>query len=343
MHYSAVIVGAGPGGLACAKKLAKHGVSVIVIERKPEIGSKVCAGGITWSGLIGLVPRELIERSFPQQHIKTRFQRIRISSPTPIIATVNRKKLGQCMANEAESAGASFLTSSYLQSIEKNTVKVLNKTTGKVRTFSFDYLIGADGSQSVVRKYLKVPSEKAGIGINFQISQIRKNMEWHLNTTYFLNGYGWIFPHGDTTSIGAYVDKEVMPARLLKENLLKWGADHGINLQSEKCAAELINYDYQGWDFGNIFLVGDAAGFASALTGEGIYPAIVSGETVAEKILNPHCDLSRLNRMIKKQKTFRRLVKLTGKNSFICSFLAEMGLILLRLKILKFQHLEMGH
>ena len=46
------------------------------------------------------------------------------------------------------------------------------------------------------------------------------------------------------------------------------------------------DYDYKGHRFKNKFLVGDAGGFASGLTGEGIYFAIKSGEDVAKQILN---------------------------------------------------------
>ena len=35
--FSVVIVGAGPGGLACARILAEHGLDVLVLERKHVI------------------------------------------------------------------------------------------------------------------------------------------------------------------------------------------------------------------------------------------------------------------------------------------------------------------
>ena len=67
MHVHTLIVGAGPGGLACATVLAGNGKDVLVTERKKRIGPKVCAGGITWSGLISRVPANLAEKSFPLQ------------------------------------------------------------------------------------------------------------------------------------------------------------------------------------------------------------------------------------------------------------------------------------
>ena len=99
MHFHTVIVGAGPGGLACARILGEHGIQTPVIERHETIGAKVCAGGITWGGLISRVPQDLAEKSFPVQHIITRLQKVRIEEPTPIIATVNRIKLGTIWPN----------------------------------------------------------------------------------------------------------------------------------------------------------------------------------------------------------------------------------------------------
>ncbi len=99
-----LIVGGGPGGLACAADLAAGGVRVLLAERKAKIGAKVCAGGITWNGLIRLVPEALIEAAFPEQHIVTGRQRAVVAEANPIVATVNRERLGQWMAQRAAAA-----------------------------------------------------------------------------------------------------------------------------------------------------------------------------------------------------------------------------------------------
>ena len=105
-----LIVGGGPGGLACAADLAAGGVRVLLAERKAKIGAKVCAGGITWNGLIRLVPEALIEAAFPEQHIVTGRQRAVVAEANPIVATVNRERLGQWMAQRAAAAGADLRT-----------------------------------------------------------------------------------------------------------------------------------------------------------------------------------------------------------------------------------------
>jgi menaquinone-9 beta-reductase len=342
MKYSAVIIGAGPGGLSCATNLAQNGVKTLVIERKETPGPKVCAGGITWSGLISRVPEDLIEASFPKQYIYSKLQEICVSSSSPIIATINRLKFGQFMAKQATDNGVTILTNTTVRSIGDKSLVVYNSQSLKTESIEFEFLIGADGSLSKVRKHLNIPTEHMGIGINYQLPFKRVKMEWHLNTKYFKNGYGWIFPHSNSISIGAYVDKNIMSAKLLKENLVVWAAKQEIDLSKYQCSAEYINYDFRGWDFGKTFLIGDAAGFASALTGEGIYPAIISGETVAEKILNPNCNTSEIDDMIIKQKRFQKMVEVTGRSKLHSSILAELGLLMLRSKILDFRYLEMA-
>ena len=115
-----------------------------------------------------------------------------------------------------------------------------------------------------------------------------------------------------------------------------------FDLRNAKCSAGLINYDYRGWQFGNTFLVGDAAGFASALTGEGIYPAIISGESAAQRILEPSCSLERIQNLEKKQKRFSNMVELTSKSGLLSSTLSEIGALALRTKMIDFTVLEMG-
>ena len=94
MTHDVVIVGAGPAGLACAGILARGGLKVLVLERKPQPGPKVCAGGITGSGLINRIPASLEERRFHRQSIFTPQQQVCLSSTAPMIATVGGTTTG---------------------------------------------------------------------------------------------------------------------------------------------------------------------------------------------------------------------------------------------------------
>ncbi|WP_417910062.1 NAD(P)/FAD-dependent oxidoreductase [Candidatus Electronema sp. PJ] len=332
-----LIIGAGPGGLACAKILAEQGRKVIVLERRQEIGPKVCAGGITREGLLRLVPESLIDQSFCEQHVFSSCQKTVVREQKPILATISRKALGQWMAERAQQAGAEILTGMKVSAIEGLRVVVDNH-----KVFTCTQLIGADGANSLVRRSLGLPAVHRGTGINFQLPGTYERMEWHLNAQNFGCGYAWIFPHKETVSVGAYSPQSDMSAGRLKRNLLRWAADRGFQLKELPCQAALINYDYRGHCFGPVWLIGDAAGLSSGLTGEGIYPAVISGETVARQILDPRSSNQDLLAMIRRQKQHRQVINLSGQHPSCAFVLMELLLLLLRSKLLPFQALEMA-
>ncbi len=343
MFFDVVIVGAGPGGLACAEITASKGLTTLVLERKQTLGKKVCAGGITWNGLLKKVPKEISEKQFPDQYIFTRHQKTCVSSPTPIIATVNREHLGQQMAHNARTAGAEIRLGCQVISINNDSISYLDKSIKKSKQVTFSYLVGADGSSSFVRRHLGLPSVDIGVGINFQLPVDYQEMQWHLDSSLFGSGYAWIFPHKETVSVGAYADSRVMKAKVLKKNLISWGEKFGFQLSLYKGQAEFINFDYRGYRFNNVFLIGDAAGLASGLTGEGIYPAIISGEAVAALIAKPGFNPLELERLIKNHGRHRIMVSIAGKNAFLSTVLAELATFCLKKKLIDFSAVEMAH
>lgn len=334
--FEVIIVGGGPGGLSCASALAEAGVRVMLLERRKTIGRKVCAGGITWDGLIRRVPEHLIERSFTEQRIFSNWQSVRFRRKSPIIATVNRERLGQWMRDEAVNAGAEVRTGCNVREIRDQKIIATDEQGGTL-TLGWDHLVGADGSSSMVRRYLNIPAEKMGVGMNYQAPGAYEHMEWHLNTSLFRNGYGWIFPHRETVSIGAYRPQTGIPPVRFKKRLLGWAESRGFHLDEVPAQAELINFDYRGFEFGRVWLVGDAAGLASGLTGEGIHPAIVSGESVARKIIDPNFPAIEIARMVSKQRRHQHIIDLAAKNATSCTLLMETLVLLLRLRLINFQ------
>ncbi len=344
--FDAVIIGAGPGGLRCATILARHGRKVLILERNSVIGPKVCAGGIPYHALAELtIPLEIQEASFPTQLIRTPWQQARVRFPAPVITTVNRERLGAWQLAEARQAGVMIRAGAAVTAINGTQVEV-----GTER-IAYRVLIGADGSASMVRRYLGLGTRRLGVGINYQLPGSWPEMEWHLDPALFGSGYAWIFPHRSSTSIGAYADRNDLSAATLHQRLQTWATARGIDLTphrgsldgggSNKARAALINFDYQGWNFSPVFLVGDAAGLASGFTGEGIFPAIVSGETVARTILDPAYLPTRLQRLLQRQQLHNRLQKFYTGNKVICQISLEMLVLAIRLKLVGFEVLEM--
>lgn len=342
MHFDVVIVGAGPGGLACAKSCASLGLTTLVLEKQSQLGKKVCAGGITWNGLIKNMETDISEKKFSKQHIVTKFQRIVIEEEQPIIATVNRQTLGRFMADKALEAGAEIREGAQVISLEKNSL-IYSSTSSKFQeTVRFSYLVGADGSSSIVRRYLKLPVVDFGIGIHYQLPWDKSRMEWHLDSTLFSSGYSWVFPHRNNASIGAYAHSSAIGAKALKDNFHYWCDRNNIRLDRQKCQAERINFDYRGYRFDNFFLVGDSAGLASGLTGEGIYPAIVSGNSIASIIAKPDYRPKELDRLISNNIKHKKMVKLATKNKLLSTLLTEIIVLCLRARLVGFDIAEMA-
>lgn len=342
--YHTIIVGAGPAGLACATILARHGCQVLVLERNQTIGPKVCAGGIPHNSVKRLgLPDQLLEKSFPVQYLSTPRQKAKIKSLKPIITTINRQKLGGFMLARAQKAGAIIWTNATVKKVTDSHVYINTPLSGgQDDRLAYRYLVGADGSSSIVRKFLNLPINHVGVGIQYQVPGNFSEMEWHFSPEIFHSGYAWIFPHKDGASIGAYADRKDISPHLLQQNFLAWAKTKNIPLANLKSQAALVNYDYQGWQFNNIFLTGDAAGLASGLTGEGIAPAIISGEAAAESIVSPGTKKLEIDRLISKHKRHKGLQKLFASNKVVCHIGLEVLTSALRVGLLPFRHIEMS-
>ena len=142
-------------------------------------------------------------------------------------------------------------------------------------------------------------------------------------------------------SVGIYGAKPYNNPKQMLSNLIRWADMQKIQVTGLKPGAGLINFDYRGWRFSNIMLIGDAAGLASGLTGEGMYPALVSGETAARVILDPDYDCHELQRLINKQQKHQRLVEFSAKHKLFNIVSMEMLLLALRIGLIPFSMLEM--
>jgi flavin-dependent dehydrogenase len=281
--FEVVVIGAGPAGLKAAEILAAAGKKVLVLEKSTEIGAKLCGGGLSSRSIsLGISADDLGGKTFYRFKYHFLNQAKTISSSVPAMAIIERTALGRKMQKAALEQGVEIRLGAVVESVMKNCVVVLG------RKINYDYLIGADGSNSLVRKFLKIPTKKLLLTIGYETKKLFSEIEIFHDRRLLGDGYGLIFPHKNYTQIGIASDLDFLKEKSAKKILDEWIAKEKINLegQSLELRGSIINYDYQGFCFGNIFLAGDAAGFASGLNGEGIYEAIISGEEIAKKILS---------------------------------------------------------
>lgn len=330
-----LIIGAGPAGLACATALAQTGVEVVVLERLAKVGSKPCAGGIPATSLDPAMPPELLEGSFNRQRVVTDSQDFRLQATGPMICTIDREKLGEWMRQRAEAAGVKVLCGVRAREIRGQTL------FSEGGDFNFRYLVGADGSNSLVRRHLGLGLQLAGIGITYQIPGRFPEMEWHLSPRRFGNGYAWVFPHRDNASVGIYAYRGGLRSQILHDQFRSWAAGRGLDLESGRPRAALVSFDYRGARFGNILLAGDAAGLASGLTGEGIAAALYSGRAAAQAILAGDNQPPELNHLLRRHYLHRRLATLTNGRLISSRVISETMALALRCRLLDHGALEL--
>lgn len=275
--YHVVIVGAGPAGLSCALNLIGSGLSVLLIDKNEHPGRKVCAGGMRLADISRLnIPEHMV-------WVKSRQ-----------IGTIDREDLYKCMIERIEPKSLCYHTSAKLTNFDYNAITI--NGTEKVE---FEYLVGADGSNSLVRKRVGLANRFSLYTFqylieNFQINEIVIDRDPSLFSCW----YGWIFPHKHHAAVGCGSHSDFIKPGILKEKFKNWTDRFGIDISASAYQSRPINCDYEGYRFGNIFLVGDAAGFADEYSGEGIHQALISGEEVAQMIRNPKHSNKKLKQII---------------------------------------------
>jgi Dehydrogenases (flavoproteins) len=145
------------------------------------------------------------------------------------------------------------------------------------------YQIGSDGSTSVIARGLGFYNDKA-VCVEWYVEG-RDEFEVIIDDALGM-GVGYVFPHAGYTIVGAGTMPRFMRIGQFREVFKSWCRQHEIVLGGEMKAAP-IKFNYNGFRFGDIFLVGDAASFNFTTVGEGIYQAMRSGEIAAKAIIDP--------------------------------------------------------
>ncbi len=302
MTFDAVVVGGGPGGSTAAWRLARAGARVLVLDaaRFPRV--KLCAGWVTpavWRDL------ELDPGGYP--HTLQAFESVLVAVAGAEHETrfgrvasygIVRAEFDTALLRRAVAAGATLRDGERVRRVQRVAGGVAVETDGGVVTAPI--VVGAGGHQCPVARAFGEISRDEDVVVT-QESETRVGAERlraltprHGSPELFaepdFHGYGWYFTKGDFLNVGVGAVGGLPIGRRLERLRLLLRA-------SGRLPDTLVLAPFRGHAYSvrrnrprrlagdRFLLVGDAAGLARDVSGEGIGPAVRSARLAADAIL----------------------------------------------------------
>ena len=289
--HDVIVVGGGPAGSTAAYELALRGVDVLLIDKAVFPRRKCCGGGITLktARILGADVLAITQNSISSATLafsgSTPFHG---EQDGPVMYTVDREDLDQFLLRRAEKAGAKV--------VQGLTVTDISLSAGNMDVvtsegnYRAEFVVGADGSRSIVARSANVGNHEQVAGIETEVDVGEADLEtWRSSVLVELGrtrrGYAWLFPKKDHLSIG--IASPVGEARDLKGHYWQFLDSLGLSRTAVATWSAGLIPMYVGKPVvtvGRVALVGDAAGLADPLTGEGIYNSALSAQLAAPVI-----------------------------------------------------------
>lgn len=294
--WDVVVVGAGPAGASAAYAAAVAGRSVLILEKAELPRYKTCGGGIIGPSRTALPPGfELPLRE--RVHAVTfsldgKYARTRRSRGT-LFGLVNRSELDQQLVEYAQKAGAELRTGAAVVRVEQHGPAVPDRRTVAVvlqggETVLARAVVGADGSASRIGAHVGVKLDQVDLGLEAEIPVPETVAEdWagrvHIDWGPMPGSYGWVFPKGDTLTVGVISARGEGAAtkRYLEDFIARLGLA-GFEPDISSGHLTRCRSDDSPLSRGRVLVCGDAAGLLEPWTREGISFALRSGRLAGE-------------------------------------------------------------
>ena len=294
-RFDVVIIGAGPAGGQCARKLTQAGQQVLLVEQHETFSKNDFSSAAT--------PLETLEKfNLPETVVGSFWQNLVIittnvnqkwQSPTPLGAVFDFAKLRGFLATEVTNQGGEvWMGYRYIKHFQENQntiVELKQRSTGKIISVETQVLVDGTGPTRAVMYAKKAPQPNylTGTGIEYLIElsendyqKYSQDLIFFLGHRWMPRGYSWIFPMGNnrlkvgsaqlnrshewvnqTKTLRSYL--ELLLTDYLTEIPYKIINHHGGML---KYCSGLEDIYYQD----NIIAIGDAVSMVNMLGGEGI-------------------------------------------------------------------------
>ncbi|MFN7942182.1 MAG: FAD-dependent oxidoreductase [Thermoanaerobaculia bacterium] len=286
-HRDVVIVGGGPVGLAAAIAAARRGLATTVVEAQRPPIDKACGEGLMPSGLAALTRLGVeLEAGRPFTGIRYVSDGVVAEADFPHGARgrgVRRTELHAALVRAAEAAGVELRWNERVLALASDGVE---SAAGRVAA---RFVVGADGLHSKVRSWVGFarPAPVASTRSRFGVRRHFAHPPWseRVEVTFGRGAEAYVTPVGEREvgvallwSGGASSFDQLLAERFpaeLGERLT------GVPELSRHRGAGPLRQSVRAAVAGRVALVGDAAGYIDALTGEGLSLGFSQAEALA--------------------------------------------------------------
>jgi geranylgeranyl reductase len=295
-----VVVGGGPSGATAADDLARLGWRVLLLDRQGR--TKPCGGAIP--------PRLIKDFDIPDHLLVAKIRCARMISPSNkkvdmhiengFVGMVNRDSFDEWLRARAEQHGAKRCRA-HFEKISRDDDGVarvhfnhVNKDgLGESDSIRARMVVAADGARSEVARQTIEGSDKTKYVFAYheiiRAPAAAPDYDAQRCDVYYQGPispdfYGWVFPHGDTMSVGTGSADKGFSLRG-SVALLREAAGLGDATTLRREGAPIPLKPLPRWDNGrDVVLTGDAAGVVAPSSGEGIYYAMDCARFVAAAV-----------------------------------------------------------
>jgi digeranylgeranylglycerophospholipid reductase len=285
-----LVLGAGPGGLFVAGRLAQGGIRTIVCEEHARIGDPVhCTGVLAAESFDEFdLPRDAtLNELRTVQFVSPGGTIVEHSTPTAVAAVIDRPAFDRALARRAEAAGAQIRCGARVTSLDVHADGV-SAMVGTERIGAKMAILACGANYAFQRQFgLGLPRTYLHTAQRELRASTPGDVELHFGRDVAPDGFAWAVPVQRRE--GSYVRVGVMAAagaldcyrRMLERIGDRWGvSDRAQPPRLKILPLGAIDRTYHD----RLLAIGDAAGLVKPTTGGGIHYSIVSAAIAAEVV-----------------------------------------------------------